>query len=222
MPVILKVGGSSLGTRKLDLKKVEKTCSTIKDLKKQGPLGVVVGAGRMAGGYVETARAMGVSEYQLDWLSIDVSRLNAKLLARPIGYHEKIPETIDSAARFLRHEGFVVMGGTTPGHTTNAVAAMLAEETGSRLVNVTRVGGVFDKNPEKYKNAKKLSSMTYQELIKMASKHDDRKARTHFVFDVLAAKIIARSKIPTSIISSKPSEIKKACLGKKHSGTVVG
>jgi len=221
MPVVLKIGGSALGYKHLNVKKVGKICSTIKELKEQTPLAVVVGAGRMAGGYVVTARALGVSEYQLDWLSIDVSRLNAKLIARPMGYHEKIPETIDAAARVLRHEGFVVMGGTTPGHTTNAVAAMLAEETESSLVNVTRVGGVYSKDPEKFPDAKKLSSIKYRDLVKMASRYDDRKARTHFVFDLLAAKIIARSRIPTAIISARTGEIKKACLGEEHSGTVV-
>ena len=98
---------------------------------------------------------------------------------------------------------------------------MLAEDTRSRLVNVTRVGGIFDKNPEQDKSAKRLPSISTEELVAMAAKYDDRKARTYFVFDLLASKIIARSKVPTCIINSTPSEIMNACLGKKHSGTVV-
>ena len=113
------------------------------------------------------------------------------------------------------------MGGTVPGHTTNAVAALLAENTRSRLVNVTRVGGIYDRDPDKFSNAKKLNSITAEELVQMAAKYDDRKARTYFVFDLLAAKIIARSGVPACIVSSDPLEIRNACLGKRHSGTVI-
>jgi uridylate kinase len=219
--VILKIGGSSLGTDGIDAEKVKSTCSILKELRKALTLGVVVGAGKVGGSYVNAARGMSVNEFQLDSLAIDVSRLNAKLIARGIGLDDPIPPTVEKASFTMKKKGIVVMGGTTPGHTTNTVAALLAEDTRSRLVNVTRVGGIFDKNPEQYKDAKLLPTINAKDLIDMAAKYDDRKARTYFVFDLLASKIIARSKIPTCIINSTPSEIMNACLGKKHSGTVI-
>lgn len=219
--VVLKVGGSSLGEDGISSEKVKQICEVINDLKKEINLGVVVGAGRFAGGYITAARELGINEFQLDSIAIDISRLNAKLIARGTGFNDLIPTSVESAARIMENKGFVVMGGTSPGHTTNAVAALLAEDTRSRLVNITHVGGVYDKDPEKFPDAKKLDKLSYEELLKMAAKHDDRKARTHFVFDLLAAKIIARSRIPTCIISSNPYEIKNACLGKPVSGTVI-
>jgi uridylate kinase len=219
--VVLKIGGSSLGTDGIDAEKVSSVCSVIKDLRKSLALGIVVGAGKVGGGYVNAARQIGVNEFQLDSLAIDVSRLNAKLVARGVGVNGCIPTAVEEASGVMRDKGIVVMGGTTPGHTTNTVAALLAEDTRSRLVNVTRVGGIFDKDPEKNRDAKKLARISHEELVAMASKYDDRKARTYFVFDLLAAKIIARSAIPTCIINSDKSEITNACLGKKHSGTVV-
>ncbi|MCD4739853.1 UMP kinase [archaeon] len=219
--VILKIGGSSLGTEGIDAESVNATCSIIKKLKKNVSLGVVVGAGKVGGSYVNAARQLNVNEFQLDSIAIDVSRLNAKLLARGAGIKTEVPTTVEEASKMLKANGIVVMGGTTPGHTTNTVAALLAEDNEAKLINVTRVGGIFDKDPGKNKDAKKLSSITPEELIAMATKFDDRKARTHFVFDLLASKIIARSKIPTCIINSNPVEIENACMGKAHSGTIV-
>jgi len=43
---------------------------------------------------------------------------------------------------------------------------------------------------------------------------------THFVFDLVAAKLIARSKIKTFIIHGVPEEIRSTLRGKTH-GTVV-
>ncbi|MCD6414562.1 MAG: UMP kinase [Candidatus Diapherotrites archaeon] len=219
--VVLKVGGSSLGEEGINPKSVATICSVINELKEKLMLGVVVGAGRFAGGYITAARKLGINEFQLDSLAIDVSRLNAKLIARGTGFNGLIPTSVESAARIMESKGFVVMGGTSPGHTTNAVAALLAENIEGRLVNVTRVGGVYDKDPDRFKDAKKLDKISYEELVEMAARYDKRKARTHFVFDLLAAKIIARSEIPACIIGSTPNEVKNACLGKSHPGTVV-
>lgn len=222
--VVLKIGGSALGDKSPDAEKVESFCSMIEALldgSKDLKLGIVVGAGRVGGGYVDVARTLGVNEFQLDGLAIDVTRLNAKLIARGIGMRGPIPTIVDEASKIMQEDRFVVMGGTTPGHTTNTVAALLAEDNLARLVNVTRVGGIFDKDPNKYDDAKKLPKMTPDELFQMAAKYDDRRARNYFVFDLLAAKIIARSSVPTCIIGAEPSEVINACLGKKHSGTIV-
>ena len=113
--VVLKVGGSSLGEDGIDAEKVKQICAVIKELKKDVALGVVVGAGRFAGGYITAARELGVNEFQLDCLAIDVSRLNAKLIARGTGFNELIPTSVETAARIMESKGFVVMGGTSPG-----------------------------------------------------------------------------------------------------------
>ena len=102
--MILKVGGSSLGLDGIDAEKVKSICSVIKDLRKRLTLGVVVGAGKVGGGYVNAAREMGVNEFQLDSLAIDVSRLNAKLIARGIGIKSVVPSSTRSNMGFRESE----------------------------------------------------------------------------------------------------------------------
>ena len=45
----------------------------------------------------------------------------------------------------------VVMGGTEPAHSTDAVGSILAEFIGAELlINATSVDGLYDKDPNKF------------------------------------------------------------------------
>jgi uridylate kinase len=70
--------------------------------------------------------------------------------------------------------------------------------------------------------AKKFSRMNYAQLIDLAGKNDLRKAGTHFVFDFLACKLIARSSIEAHFVHGKNLlDVRKAIEGRPHGGTVV-
>ena len=61
----------------------------------------------------------------------------------------------------------VVMGGVTPGVTTDAVSARLAERVGAtRLVNATSVDGAYTADPKKDVCAKRIPRMSHAELVK--------------------------------------------------------
>ena len=224
-PCVIKIGGSILADGKPDVDYIKSISSMLEDLNKRMVIGVVVGAGKVGGVYVNAARKLKINQYQQDSLAIDVTRVNARLLANalPSALHS-IPRTVGDARALMEAspKRIVVMGGTFPGHTTNAVAALLAENTGAKLVNCTNVDAVYDKDPNKFKNARKFSKMSADKLVELAAKYDTREARGHFIIDLLAAKIIQRSKIETHVVNGrKLSEIKKAALGKKHNGTVI-
>jgi uridylate kinase len=95
------------------------------------------------------------------------------------------------------------MGGLTPGHSTNAVAAIAAETVGAELfVNATDVDGVYSSDPEKDKNAKKLEQVTVAELTAILSKKE-MTAGSYELMDPLALRIVARSKITTVVVDGR-------------------
>ena len=84
------------------------------------------------------------------------------------------------------------------------------------------LGRCFDSDPRKNPGATRIKKMSYEGLISLASQSDKRMAGTNFVFDMLACKLIARSKIETHFVSYKNlSDIESAIEGKKHDGTIV-
>ncbi len=221
--VVIKIGGSLVsGDTEEVLNYVHGLSSVLAGLNNYS-LALVVGGGDTAGKYVSLGESLGISEYDRDILGIMATRMNAKLIASflPKAWPDPL-ETVDEA-RHIFELGFIpVMGGTIPGHTTNAVSALLAEALGARLVNLTNVDGIYDSDPKENPDAKKFDILGYDELIALAAKYDSRGAREHFVFDLLASKIIARSGIETHIVYGKDFEtVKKAIQGKSHNGTVI-
>jgi len=101
----------------------------------------------------------------------------------------------------------VVMGGLSPGQTTDAVSALLAEYVkADKIIVATSVDGVYTSDPEADPEAKKLEMMTPRALAQLAAT-TEMKAGSRSPVDPLAAKIIERSCIPTAIVLGSEIEI---------------
>ena len=115
----------------------------------------------------------------------------------------------------------IVLGGTQPGQSTNAVAALCAEAINADLfINATNVDGVYTSDPHKKNNVKKLDIVKTSELIRLIY-NKELFAGSYELFDPLAIKIVERSKIPTRILNgSNPKNIEDVINGKSL-GTLV-
>ena len=114
----------------------------------------------------------------------------------------------------------LVMGGTHPAHTTDAVSATLAEFIDADLLVIaTNVDGVYTKDPRTNKDAKKLEKITTKELIEITGS-GSISAGSSSVVDPLASKIIDRAKLKTVVINGTPEEILNAVSG-THNGTTI-
>ena len=150
------------------------------------------------------------------------TRLNAKLLISAL--HNACPEPLadyKEVAEVTAKGVIAVLGGVSPGYTTDAVAAILAEYVNAELLlSVTSVDGVYDADPNVYPNAKKYERLTPKELLSIVMK-EELKAGSRIVIDPIAAKIIERSGTKTIVIDgSNPRNISDAVIG-KHSGTEI-
>lgn len=222
--IILSLGGGIVnpdGTP--DVEFVKKLAKMLKESKYS--FGIVVGGGRAARVYAQAARALGANEFEADEIAIRSTKQNAALMGAALAGHAypKIISKFDDARNAAVDHRIVIMGGTIPGITTDADSALLAEALhAKRLVNMSNVDAIYDSNPKTNANAKKFAKLTYNELISLATKSDSRKAGENFVFDMLACKLIARSKIEGHFVDGRNiEEVKKAIEGKTHSGTVV-
>jgi uridylate kinase len=184
---------------------------------------VVAGGGQIARDYIQVAREMKVPESLCDHLGILVSRLNARVLVDGLSDHAfpEVPTTIDELKHCFASGKIVAMGGLTPGHSTNAVAAIAAETTRADLyVNATKVDGVYANDPNKDPAAKKFDEVTPDQLREILSKTDIT-AGAYPLMDPLAIRIIKRSHIPTVVLNGRtPNNVLKA-LGNERIGTRI-
>ncbi len=217
--IALSVGGSILG----DIDYIKKLVFVLKKISRKNKLYIVTGGGKTARKYVDICRRFGANESFLDDVGIDATRLNARLLIAAIGNaYPKPANDFDEATIAGKNFPVVVMGGTHPGHTTDAVTAMLAERVkADKLIIATNVDYVYTADPKKYRNAKVLKKLTADELIKITSKVGGE-ACSKSVVDLLAAQIIARSKIKTFVINGKNlNALKNVVENKKFVGSVI-
>ena len=217
MKAVIKLGGFAFPNRP-EKPLVKEYVTLLTGLVSEHQLVVVTGGGEVARAYISAAREMSVSESLCDQLGILASRLNARLLVDGLGEYAfpEIPVTIDELKHYFASRKIVAMGGLTPGHSTNAVAAIAAETVGAELfVNATDVEGVYSSDPEKDKNATKLDEVTIAELTGILSK-TGMTAGAYDLMDPLALRIIARSKLRTVVVNGRnPTNVARALRNEK-------
>ena len=187
------------------LVKISKVCQPI----------VIAGGGNIARHYISQARSSGADESTLDELGIEISRLNAKLLIYALKNkaYSHPPTTLQEIRHAVDDGLIVVAGGLHPGQSTNGTAALIAEKVqAEQFLNATDVDGVYDKDPNKFSNAKKFKRIELKNLKTMLV-HEDSVAGGYDLMDIVALKIIERSKIKTRILKADPKMIENAIKG---------
>ena len=224
-PVVLSMGGSVLITGDEDERFLPDLAALIRKVAGDFPLIVTAGGGRVARDYIRLGRAMGLTETELDELGIDVSRLNARLLAAVIGppCPAHPPISLAEAVREAHRSRIVVLGGTEPGHTTDGVAGLLAERLrAQRLVNATKVPGLFERDPRKDPSARRVDRLDYAGFRKMVDAAVSGAAGQQFVFDRLGLESLARAKIPLRIVQGRDlPNLERALRGEEFVGTEI-
>jgi uridylate kinase, putative len=219
MSEVISYGGSIIAPEKIDISFIKKVVRILSEKKEK--MFVVVGGGVIARNYIARARELKGNEYLLDEIGILATRINAHLLLCALNdlnvdVYPKIAETIDEA--ITAKNGMVVMGGTVPGHTTDAVSALLAERADARkLLIATSVEGVYTADPKKDNKARKIDLLTPEQLIGIVMKNRSI-AGSISVIDLLASRIIERSNIECWIFDGRNLEDLKRGLENKREG----
>lgn len=187
------------------LVKISKICQPI----------IIAGGGKIARHYITHARSSGADESTLDELGIEVSRLNAKLLIYALKdkAYPHPPTTLTETRHAVDSGLIVVAGGLHPGQSTNGTAALIAEKVhASEFLNATDVDGIYDSDPNKNPKAKKFKRIELRNLRNILVREDSI-AGGYDLMDIVALKVIERSKIKTRVLKADISVLEKAIKG---------
>ncbi len=213
--VVFSIGGNVISRD--NYKNVKTICEKLSAISSRYKIFVVTGGGDLARDLIRSSNdAMeSIGKYKevyklehkskvLDELGIMATRLHAQLLASVFLYKrylDFLPTTIKEAIRIKNHFSIIFMGGTSPGRSTDAVAAELASKVDAKmLVNVNDVGGVYDRDPRKFRDARLIGKMSYDELWDMI-KDKAQVPGEYELFDHKALKIVREHNIPVKFIS---------------------
>ena len=231
--VLLKLSGEALkdndGLQIINVDHMSKLAQTIKSLHDAGvQLAIVIGAGNIWRG--KLASDIGIDQVPADYMGMLGTIINAVAMAsalKKIGIDSvvfsalsQVPDTTvtytPEAAVKAMEEGKVAFlaGGTgKPFFTTDTAATMRAIETKCEAIFMGKNGvqGVYDKDPSKYKDAKFIPEITYQQILDMSLQ----------IMDLSAVELIKDKDIEIRIFSmSDPDNFLRVARNEKL-GTVV-
>ena len=200
--IVISMGGSVLLADEADINFFKKLVQVLTKSSERYKIFIVVGGGNVARKYIQLGRSLKIDEKKLDSFGIAVTRLNATILINILeNSNIEIPCTTNQA-RSIEYP-IVVMGGTTPGHSTDMVGAELAEKVNAELfIIATNVDGIYDKDPNKYSNAKHLKEITVDQLINHYGT-EWKSAGKNIVIDGPALEILKRAKVSTYVVNGK-------------------
>lgn len=223
MRIVTAIGGSII-IKDYDYKKFQEYAEVLKKLAEEHEVFVVVGGGKPAREYIQIVRDLDCGEAKCDDIGIEVTRINAKLLLLALGdsAYQKVPHNFQEALEYSHSNKIIVMGGTEPAHSTDAVSAILAEYIkADMLINLTSVDGMYTKDPNKYSDAELIEEITATEMLEFI-RDKDVKAGTYEFFDMTAIQMIKRSSLETVITNGEePQNLVKAVNGEKIGTKIV-
>jgi uridylate kinase len=184
--ILVKFSGEALAGEDgygIDTKILKYIADEIEDLVRNSvEVAVVVGGGNIIRG-VTAAQDGIIKRTSGDYMGMLATVINAVAIQEALEHNgvyarvqsaikmEQIAETfiVRRAKRHLEKGRVVIFAAGTgnPFFTTDTAATLRATEIeASMIVKATKVDGVYDKDPNKFSDAKKLETLTYDEALK--------------------------------------------------------
>lgn len=219
---VISLGGSLIFPDDLDKIFLMKFRKIIQKHAKKGRKFIIIcGGGKLARSFQQAAsKKRKLSNEELDWLGIHATKINAHLLKSIFGNNAEDFIVGNPNAKINFKKSILVAAGWLPGWSTDYDAVLLAKNIGIReVINMSNVDYVYDKDPRKNRDAKKIEKISWNGYNKLISKK--WKAGMNVPFDPVAAKEAQKSKMKVNIIGSDLKNFENLLNGKKFRGTVI-
>ncbi|MEJ7643088.1 MAG: UMP kinase [Chryseolinea sp.] len=229
--ILLKLSGEALQgpnkTTNIDPNVLEQYCAEIQAIRDHNiEIGIVIGGGNIFRG--GQAESLGIDRVQGDYMGMLATVINAMALQSALERHglytrlmsgikmEQVCEPF-IRRRAIRHleKGRIVIFGAgigNPYFTTDSTASLRAIELQADVVlKGTRVDGVYTKDPEKYPDAVRYNSLSFQEAYEKSLN----------IMDMTAFTLCMENKLPIIVFDmNKKGNLLKVAKG-EDAGTII-
>ena len=216
--LVISLGGSLL-SNDFNYSSIVKYANLFEKLHNDGyDLIVTVGGGKLARKYIDVCSGIkNKSQKQKNWncdlIAISITHSNAlllKLLTDEKIAYSKIPKTEFSIKSAIKKQQkthkIIYCGGTKPNQSTDSTAVYCAKISATNLIiNATNIDGVYNKNPKKFNDAKKINKLSYSEFEKIVLNNSQTPGK-YALFDAKPIKILKKNKIKLIVLDGRKSE----------------
>jgi len=224
-PIIISLGGSIIVPDKIDTRfLISFKDLVLKEIKSGKRFIIICGGGNIAREYQKSAFKINrITKEDQDWLGIHATRLNAHLL-RTIFREWACPVILDRPQKPILKVGekpILIAAGWRPGFSTDYVSVLLAKRFKTdKIINASNISFVYNKDFRKYKDAKPIKKITWQNYQKLIPKKWDPGLRVPF--DPIATKEAKKLKIEVFVLDGRDlKNLKLAINGQEFKGTII-
>jgi uridylate kinase len=219
---VLSLGGSLVCPKEIDVLFLKKFRNFVLEWVKKGKKFLIfVGGGKIARNYQKAAKEFKVKSEELDWIGIFATILNAQLVKSIFGNFAFEKVLTDPTKKVKTKKKIIIFGGWKPGRSTDFDCVLTAKSFGAkRVINLSDVDFIYDKNPKKFKDAKPLERISFDELFKIIGRKWTPGA--NIPFDPEAAKLAKKEKIKVIFLNGRNfKNLEKVFFVEKFKGTII-
>lgn len=219
--IIMSLGGSVIFPNKIDMKFLKEFKKVVKTfVKKNHRFVIYCGGGKLARNFQKSAVKYKFNNEALDWLGIYATRINANSIKKLFGSIAENEIVKNPTKKIKFDKKILVAGGWKPGWSTDYDAVLLAKNLGVKtVINMSNVDYVYDKDPKKYRNVKKIKNISWKEYRKIAG--SKWKAGLNKPFDPIAAKEAEKLGLKVFIIGKNLSNFENLLNSGEFKGTII-
>lgn len=223
---ILSVGGSIIIPKTgFDVGFLKKFRALILSRVKKGDKFVlVVGGGATCRVYQNAlTEVVRLPNRELHWLGVYSTWFNAEfvklLFAGKYVYKDVIKNPTD---KLIINKPIIIAAGWKPGFSTDTDSILLAKQFGAKeVINLSNIDYVFDKDPNKFANAKKIEKINWKDFRKNIVGYKWLPGKNS-PFDPIASGLAKKLGLKVIIMNGRNlTEVKNALEGKKFKGTLI-
>jgi len=219
--IILSLGGSLVAPDKIDIEFIKRFKDLILSQLNGRRFYIYIGGGKISRLYQQALSEFGADNEEKDWAGINVSRLNAQVVKQAFSELSYPKVVIDPSKRVFTSKDIIVGGAWKPGRSTDYGSVVLAENSGSlTIVNLTNIDYVYDKDPNKFPDAKAIKQISWPDFRKLLP--DKWSPGLSSPFDPEASKLAQKLKIKVVVINGrKLEELENFLNNKPFIGTII-
>jgi uridylate kinase len=224
--IIISLGGSLIVPDEIDWQFVKNFKKIIeKYIRKKYKFIIITGGGKTARKYIEAAAKIdNITDDDKDWIGIHATRMNAHFIRTVFRKHahpriNKNPNQLEEFYNFK--ENILVAAGWKPGFSTDYDATLLAKYLGAKsIINFSNIDYVYDKDPNKFKDAKKIEKISWKNFRKMVG--NKWSPGLNAPFDPIASKLADENNLEVVIMNGKNMKnLENYLEGKQFKGTLI-
>jgi len=194
----------------------------LKFLRKRYRIVIITGGGGTNRKYNLAAQKISkIKDFNLDWLGIATTKLNAEFIRCIFGDYA-YPKVLDDPHTKVNSKyKLIIASGWKPGCSSDKDAVLWAQNLkASTIFNLSDIDFVYDKDPDKFPNAKPLKSANWIDFIKIVGK--EWSPRKSAPFGPPASLLAKKLGLEVVILNGKNIKNLENCLNnKKFKGTII-